>query len=54
LRGKGKLEAVYQQIGSGGTSHPHKRVGSLGWKGWLGAKVLYPERLGIMKAKFNW
>ena len=54
LRGKGKLEAVYQQIGSGGTSDPLKRVGSLGWKGWLGAKVLYPERLGIMKAKFNW
>lgn len=52
LRGKGKLETVYQQIGSGGTSDPLKRVGSLGWKGWLGAKVLYPERLGILKARF--
>jgi N4-gp56 family major capsid protein len=54
LRGKGKLETVYQPIGSGGTSDPLKRVGSLGWKGWLGAKVLYPERLGILKAKFNY
>ena len=54
LRGKGKLEVVYQQIGSGGTSDPLKRIGSLGWKGWLGAKVLYSERLGILKAKFNY
>jgi N4-gp56 family major capsid protein len=54
LRGKGNLESVYQPIGSGGTSDPLKRVGSLGWKGWLGAKVLYPERLGILKARFNW
>jgi len=54
LRGKGKLETVYKQIGSGGTSDPLDRVGSLGWKGWLGAKTLYPERLGILKAKFNY
>ena len=54
LRGKGKLETVYQAIGSGGSSDPLKRVGSLGWKGWLGAKVLYPERLGILKARFNY
>ncbi len=54
LRGKGKLETVYQPIGSGGTSDPLKRVGSLGWKGWLGAKTLYPERLGILKARFNY
>jgi len=54
LRGKGKYETVYQPIGSGGTSDPLKRVGSLGWKGWLGAKTLFPERLGILKAKFNW
>jgi len=54
LRGKGKLETVYHQIGSGGTSDPLSRVGSLGWKGWLGAKVLYPERLGILKAVFNY
>ena len=54
LRGKGKSETVYNQIGSGGTSDPLSRVGSLGWKGWLGAKVLYPERLGILKAKFNY
>ena len=54
LRGQGKLQTVYKQIGSGGTSDPLDRIGSLGWKGWLGAKVLYPERLGILKAKFNY
>jgi len=54
IRGKGNLETVYHSIGSGGTSDPLSRVGSLGWKGWLGAKVLYPERLGILKARFNW
>jgi len=54
LRGKGKLETVYHAIGSGGTSDPLSRVGSIGWKGWLGAKVLYPERLGILKANFNY
>lgn len=54
LRGKGKLESVYQAIGSAGSSDPLERVGSLGWKGWLGAKVLYPERLGILKARFEY
>lgn len=54
LRGKGKLETVYKGLGSAGSSDPLDRVGSLGWKGWLGAKVLYPERLGILKAKFNY
>jgi N4-gp56 family major capsid protein len=54
LRGKGVLQTVTKGIGSGGTSDPLDRVGTVGWKGWLGAKVLYPERLGILKARFNY
>ena len=54
LKGKGRMETVYQRLGSGGTSDALARVGSLGWKSVLGAKVLYPERLGILKAKFQY
>jgi N4-gp56 family major capsid protein len=53
LRGKGVLQTVTKSIGSGGTSDPLDRVGTVGWKGWLGARVLYPERLGILKARFD-
>jgi len=53
VRGKGRIMTEIQPIGSGGTSDPLKRNGTVGWKAWLGAKVLYPERLGILKAKFN-
>ena len=51
IRGKGATEFVFQPLGSGGTSDPLKRSGTTGWKSWLGAKVLYPERLAVMKAK---
>ena len=53
VRGKGSTEFVLQPLGSGGTADPLKRVGTCGWQSWLGAKVLYPERLGIIKAKVN-
>ena len=45
VRGKGSTEFVFQPIGAAGSSDPLKRVGTAGWKTWLGAKVLYPERL---------
>jgi len=51
IRGKGSTEFVLQTIGSGGTSDPLKRAGTTGWKSWLGAKVLYPERLGVISAR---
>jgi len=54
LRGKGVLQTVTKSLGSGGTSDPLDRVGTVGWKGWLGAKTLYPERLGILKARFDY
>ena len=51
VRGKGATEFVFQPLGSGGTSDPLKRAGTTGWKSWLGAKVLYPERLAVMTAR---
>jgi N4-gp56 family major capsid protein len=53
VRGKGSTEFVLQPLGSGGTSDPLKRAGTCGWKSWLGAKVLYPERLGVIRARVN-
>jgi len=54
IRGKGSVSFEFQPIGSGGTSDPLKRVGTVGWKTWLGAKTLYPERLGKIVALMNY
>ena len=54
IRGKGSVQFVFQSIGSGGTSDPLKRIGTVGWKAWLGAKTLYPERLGKVTAKMQY
>jgi N4-gp56 family major capsid protein len=54
VRGKGSVEFVYQTIGSAGTADPLKRVGTVGFKGWLGGKVLFPERLGRIDIQFTW
>ena len=54
VRGQGSTEFILQSIGSAGTSDPLKRVGTAGWKGWLGAKTMYPERLGVIKARVNY
>jgi len=51
LRGKNRSEIIFQPLGSGGIADPLKRKGTLGWKTWLGAKTLYPERLGKITAK---
>ncbi len=51
VRGKGSTEFVFQSLGSGGTNDALKRVGTVGWKSWLGAKVLYPERLATVTAR---
>jgi len=51
VRGKGSTEFVFQAIGSSGSSDALKRVGTVGWKSWLGAKVLYPERLAVIEVE---
>ena len=53
VRGKGSTEFVFQPIGSAGSSDALKRVGTVGWKSWLGAKVLYPERLAVIEVEVN-
>ena len=50
LRGKNRMEFIFQGIGSAGIADPLKRKGTLGWKTWLGSKTLYPERLGVVTA----
>ena len=51
LRGKNKVEFITKALGSSGTADALNRVGTVGFKTWLGSKVLYPERLGVIKAK---
>lgn len=51
LRGKSRTEMIIKSIGSSGINDPLDRNGTVGFKGWLGAKVLYPERLGKIKVK---
>ncbi len=46
LRGKGRNEVIFHGLGSAGISDPLNRKATVGWKSWLGAKTLYPERLG--------
>jgi N4-gp56 family major capsid protein len=53
VRGKNSVEFILKPIGSNGAD-PLNRVGTTGWKTWLGAKTLYPERLGIIKAKVSY
>lgn len=53
LRGKGRTKMIIKPIGGSGTNDPLDRNGTIGFKGWLGAKVLYPERLGKITAKVN-
>jgi N4-gp56 family major capsid protein len=54
VRGKNATSFIYQPIGSSGASDALKRVGTAGWKSWLGAKVLYPERLGTVTVTVNY
>lgn len=51
VRGKNSTNFIYQPIGSAGSSDALKRSGTAGWKTWLGAKVLYPERLGTISVE---
>lgn len=51
LRGKGRAEMIIKPIGSTGTNDALDRIGTVGFKGWIGAKVLYPERLAKITAQ---
>jgi N4-gp56 family major capsid protein len=52
LRGMNRMEVIVKSLGENGND-PLNRVGTVGWKAWIGAKVLYPERLAKIKVKFD-
>ena len=52
LRGKNRIEMIVKGLGQSGEDRLN-RVGSVGWKAWIGAKVLYPERLAVIKANYD-
>ena len=54
LRGKGAVQSVLHEIGSSGTQDPLNRVGTLGYKVWIGAKSIYQQNLGCIRATFNY
>jgi len=54
IRGKGAIQTIVHPPGSSGTNDQLNRVGTLGWKAWLGALTVYPERVAKITAKFKW
>jgi len=53
LRGKGRAEVIFKPLGSAGIGDALNRKATVGWKTWLGAKTLYPERLGKITVNAN-
>jgi len=53
LRGKKRVQVIVKPIGGSDKSDALNRFGTIGWKSWIGAKVLYPERLGVIKFNFT-
>ena len=54
VRGKTGAEFIYKGLGDGGSKDALNRAGTVGWKSWLGAKVLYPERLAKITVKVQY
>jgi N4-gp56 family major capsid protein len=52
LRGEKRIQMIVKGLGESGDDRLD-RVGSVGWKSWIGAKVLYPERLARIDAYYD-
>lgn len=52
LRGKKRVEVIVKGLNSQDKSDPLNRTQLVGWKSWLGAYTINPEKLGLVKAKF--
>lgn len=52
LRGKKRIQIIVKGLGENGNDILD-RVGYIGWKSWLGAYTIHPERLGIVTADFT-
>jgi len=53
VRGKKRVQVIVKGLGQNGDD-PLNRVATIGWKSWLGAKTIYPERLGLVKFNFDY
>jgi len=54
LRGKKRIETIVKGLNSGDKSDPLNRFQIVGFKSWLGAYTINPERLGLIKGKINY
>ena len=52
VRGKKRIQVIVKGLGENGDD-PLNRVATIGWKSWLGASTIYPERLGLVKFVFD-
>jgi len=53
VRGKKRLEVIVKGLNNDDKSDPLNRTQLIGWKSWLGAYTIYPERLGLVIANFS-
>ena len=53
LRGKKRIEVIIKGLNNDDKSDPLNRTQMIGWKSWLGAYTIYPERIGLVIAKFS-
>ena len=53
LRGKKRIEVIVKGLNSDDKSDPLNRNQVIGWKSWLGALTVNPERLGLVVANFE-
>ena len=54
IRGKKRIETIVKGLNNDDKSDPLNRFQIVGFKSWLGAYTLYPERVGLIKAKITY
>ena len=53
LRGRKRIEVIVKGRNNDDKSDPLNRFGMVGWKSWLGALTVNPERIGLVVANYN-
>jgi len=54
IRGKKRIEVIVKGFNAQDKSDPLNRLQIVGWKSWLGALTIQPERIAVIKARFNY
>ena len=54
IKGKNRIETITKGLGTDDKSDPLNRFQIIGFKSWLGACSLYPERIALIKAKITY